>query len=92
MNFDTLPPTLGDWGFTGFINHSYFSPWRCWRVSLSPVFLPIGEPGVLELWEGKRSCWSPWPMAPPQLCTVGKDGGRCGAGQFFFVDQCISSI
>ena len=25
-----------------------------------------------------RSCWSPWPVAPPQLCTVGQDGGRCG--------------
>jgi hypothetical protein len=25
-----------------------------------------------------RSCWSPWPMAPPQLCTVGKDGGHYG--------------
>ena len=43
------------------------------------------RPRLLTRWRARRclscgratrSCWSPWPVAPPQLCTVGKDGGR----------------
>jgi len=63
-----------------------------WCSARPRLLTPWRARRCLSCGRATRSCWSPWPKAPPQLCTVGKDGGRWGELGRCSFDQCILSI